>query len=638
MSKPRYLTKSRFKKAIECPSKIFYTGKLEYEDQSESDSFLEALAEGGYQVGELAKCYFPNGTNINTLKTQEALDQTQELLKKDKVTIYEPAFLFENLLVRVDVLIKYGDNIELVEVKSKSFNNVNDFWGKKDLNGSWRPYLLDVAFQKYVLSNAHPEWNIKAFLMLPDKTTQATVDGLNQTFPIKINDHGRIEVEHSPLKDYGKPILTQQKVDEEVDHLWKQTYTIGDKHFDFQGYINTFSTAYENDTFLEDGIGGKCKGCEFKSQDKKSGFVECWQKMGGIDLSKNDAPLYFDLTGGRTGKYFDDGNIFLKELPLKDFEEPISGNLTGKNRRFLHVEKTKENNQELYFEKDRFNELKSKVQYPLHMIDFETTMVAIPFNKGLSPYEQIAFQFSHHTISSNGEIEHKTEWINTEKGAFPNFEFIRSLKSALEKDHGSIFRYSHHENTVLRQIHAQLYSSSESDKTVLMEFIDSITQVKNGSIGERNMIDLCDWVKKTYFDISTGGSSSLKLILPSILNRSKYLQGKYSKAIYGKEIYSRNFDDTALIEFDAHGNVINPYKLLPPVFEEVDEEALQTLWTNVANVAEGGAAMTAYAKMQFSELPEWERERITTSLLRYCELDTMAMVMLWEGLNDLATN
>jgi hypothetical protein len=40
--------------------------------------------------------------------------------------------------------------------------------------------------------------------------------------------------------------------------------------------------------------------------------------------------------------------------------------------------------------------------------------------------------------------------------------------------------------------------------------------------------------------------------------------------------------------------------------------------------------------MQFEEIPDWEKENITAALLRYCELDTMAMVMLWEGLNDLA--
>ena len=54
--KPRYLTKSRFKQALECPTKLFYVGKKkEYADNSLSDDFLIALAKGGYQVGELAK-------------------------------------------------------------------------------------------------------------------------------------------------------------------------------------------------------------------------------------------------------------------------------------------------------------------------------------------------------------------------------------------------------------------------------------------------------------------------------------------------------------------------------------------------------------------------------------------------------
>jgi hypothetical protein len=42
---PRYLTKSRFKLALDCPAKLFYTGKRQYPDTSENDAFLEALAE-----------------------------------------------------------------------------------------------------------------------------------------------------------------------------------------------------------------------------------------------------------------------------------------------------------------------------------------------------------------------------------------------------------------------------------------------------------------------------------------------------------------------------------------------------------------------------------------------------------------
>jgi hypothetical protein len=40
--------------------------------------------------------------------------------------------------------------------------------------------------------------------------------------------------------------------------------------------------------------------------------------------------------------------------------------------------------------------------------------------------------------------------------------------------------------------------------------------------------------------------------------------------------------------------------------------------------------MIAYARMQFSEMAVAERQAIRQALLKYCELDTLAMVMLWE--------
>ncbi len=43
--------------------------------------------------------------------------------------------------------------------------------------------------------------------------------------------------------------------------------------------------------------------------------------------------------------------------------------------------------------------------------------------------------------------------------------------------------------------------------------------------------------------------------------------------------------------------------------------------------------MMAYARMQFSEMPETERENVIKGLLRYCELDTFAMVLIWEFFN-----
>jgi hypothetical protein len=48
-------------------------------------------------------------------------------------------------------------------------------------------------------------------------------------------------------------------------------------------------------------------------------------------------------------------------------------------------------------------------------------------------------------------------------------------------------------------------------------------------------------------------------------------------------------------------------------------------------LGDGGAALTAYNYLQFSEVPDEQRQSIAAALLRYCELDTLAMVMLVEG-------
>ncbi len=133
---PRYLTKSRFKLAMECPSKLYYTGKKDqYYDSKLDDEFLKSLAEGGFQVGELAKRYFPGGHDIESLDYDTALEKTNELLLKDNVIIYEAAFRFNNLFIRADILVKSGNKIQLIEVKAKSFDSTTDaFVGKKGAN------------------------------------------------------------------------------------------------------------------------------------------------------------------------------------------------------------------------------------------------------------------------------------------------------------------------------------------------------------------------------------------------------------------------------------------------------------------------------------------------------------------------
>ena len=193
----RYLTKSRFKLGLECPTKVYYDGKPDYANQKLEDSFLLSLAEGGFQVGELAKRYWPGGYEIDTLDYEIAISRTNELLKLDEVIIYEAAFRYENYFIRVDILHKVHNKLELIEVKAKSYDPEKDqgFVGSKGkIKSAWEPYLYDASFQKYVLSHAMPDSSVSAFLMLVNKKAECETDGLNQKFRIVTDAYGRKRV------------------------------------------------------------------------------------------------------------------------------------------------------------------------------------------------------------------------------------------------------------------------------------------------------------------------------------------------------------------------------------------------------------------------------------------------------------
>lgn len=660
MKKIRLLTKSRFQLAKDCPTKLFYTGKKEYPDQKTEDSFLQTLAEGGFQVGALAKQYFPEGVknDIEELGYEKSVEKTDNLLQQKNVVIFEAAVRFQNLFIRVDVLVKKGNNVQLIEVKAKSFSG-DDETGllntKGDsVNSDLRSYIEDVAFQKHVLSNAHPELNVTAYLMLANKKATATVDGLNQLFKIrKEGDRKKVEVDTGKLmlNNLGEKILVQLNAEKAIKILYCEK---DDDGRDFIEQIKYFASQYEADKKIITPVGVHCKGCEFRAtkeeeaSEKKNGFKECWKKE--LKLTDDDfkKPFVFEIWNYRAAKKrIEEKRFFIEEMTESDFKiEPVEKGLSSGERQWIQVEKSLKQDSNPYIDFEGLKTEMKQWKFPLHFIDFETTAVAIPFFKGLRPYEGVAFQYSHHTVSENGTIEHAGQYLNATIGAFPNFDFVRNLKKELENDEGSIFRYATHENTYLNMIYNQLDKSNENDKNELREWIKTITKSTKASVeeweGERNMIDLCDLVKKYFYHPLTKGSNSIKKVLPAILNESKHLQAKYSKPVYGSGIKSLNFKDKIWIEIESGSkSVKDPYKLLPPIFEDhnLNDEINNFISQNdMEELADGGAAMTAYNLIQFTDGFLSVNGALQSALLKYCELDTLAMVMIWEYWNHLITN
>ena len=247
----RYLTKTRFKLGIECPTKLFYTGNKEYPDQRQEDAFLAALAEGGFQVGELARQYYKGGINIETLDYNEAEAMTWDLLKQDQVIMYEPALRYGNLFIRIDILVKDGDKLRLIEVKSKSYDNKEDkpFLTKAGkISSGWESYLQDVAFQKYVLEKACTGYIVNSYLMMADKNAPCPVDGLNQKFRIIKDSANRKGVKVSTSlteEDLSKKILIEVPVDDYVRLIHEGTYDTCGSNMSFSGLIDFLSSHYE---------------------------------------------------------------------------------------------------------------------------------------------------------------------------------------------------------------------------------------------------------------------------------------------------------------------------------------------------------------------------------------------------------
>ena len=148
------------------------------------------------------------------------------------------------------------------------------------------------------------------------------------------------------------------------------------------------------------------------------------------------------------------------------------------------------------------------------------------------------------------------------------------------------------------------------------------------------MIDMADLVRKVYYSPHASGSNSIKRILPAIIHDCPSVAHRYSKPdLYGKgkEYSSRNFESQVWIQADKK---MDPYKTLMPL-TKFDGISDVELFDDLGEVSDGSAAMTAYNKLQWSFIGDAERLALRDALLRYCELDTLAMVMLMQGMIDL---
>lgn len=689
-----YLSKSRFKVALECPRKLAYLGNDAYVNTKKHNDFLKSLAEGGFQVGELAKLLYPGGIEIEDIKQADQISHTLKLLEQDKVTIYEATLQHGDWVARIDVLRKNGNRIELIEVKSKSFNSLDG-----DINEQWRtarnssksaetpkikspilPYLQDVAFQTLLARQVHPQWQVTPYLMVVDKAVKASVDGLNQMFKIHRIGQGddqqifaKAQLGVTP-DSIGTPVLKALDVSAFVDEIIEGTIqTPGGEKF-FRDAATDWARAYTSGQTLDPIIGAHCRGCEFycakPDETNRSGFHECWEKATHVPITdigaKRPITKLYHPGGGELKGLFQNGIRWMDELKAADFEiQPSKQGLSRTARQYLQLFGTWTEDKPFEFDAQLWREIAegkhpdiaNGFTYPLHFIDFEGSRPALPFLAGKRPYGQIAFQFSHHILHEDGSVEHANEYINLTPGHDPSVEFVSALHKALcapGMGHGTVFMWSNYENTMLNGLRDELLDlnvagAAPANVDDLIAFLESLTVRSVGKDqkikGERAMVDLYKIALQCFFHPDTEGRASIKVVLPAVLKSSAFLKQKYNQPIYGAKtpggIPSKNFpfdDSPGMVWWQEDGaGVVDPYHLLPPLFTDLPQEEIDAFEQDEDGpIREGGAATTAFARMQFEDVSEAEREATRKALLRYCELDTLAMVMIIEAWRDWA--
>lgn len=649
--RPQTLSKTRFKLALECPTKVYYSLDSRYANAKREDDFLQALAVGGHQVGKFAKLMFssddPDAVEIDTGDQEDQIRQTAALLERDNVTIFEATIRHDNLLVRVDVLLKRGSRVDLIEVKSKSWDPGEDsLIGKtaraNPITPDWEPYVYDVAFQQRVLERAYPRFQIQPWLMLVDKSTTNSVPGLALKFPIKGKERNLVvEVEEGfDVSQLKEPLLIQVDAREAVaraQNLIREK--AGGRDTEFDSLIAEAADGIRRGERLGPHVGQPCKSCEFyctpaqRSEENRSGWAECMETHFKSKVQNAREESIFGFYGqAKTAGHIDARRLWIRDLGESDLRlVPGKANISLTDRHQLQLQELKQGKAEPFLRRDSLRDAMNKWTFPLHFIDFETAKPAIPFHAGHRPYQQILFQFSHHVVSPDGAVRHANECLIFEGVASPSIDVVRRLRDSLKDDAGTVLHWYPHERTVLKAIRAEIEAVAPPDSANLIEFLEQMGLEKDST---GRLFDLGVLVKNQVFLPGTGGSSSMKKFLPAVLRHSAVVRKRYGAPMYGTPAMpSRNFSSKVWF-LEKDGVALDPYKLLGPLFGKpgLDDEIARIEAAKGDVVANGAKAMIAYGRLQDPRLSNIERKELREQLLRYCELDTLAMVMVYEAL------
>jgi len=616
MAKEKEINDSLFLKAISCPLKLYHKSK----SSSTRSPYLPFKQRNKLQLRNAVSYQFSN-LKFTSDSVSVAEKETKTWLKESNVVICGAVIRYGNFASRIPILVKEGEHFTIVQVHGKLKKRIHDgVVSIPVLSKTTNGYLVKAAYRMEILKRALESLKISVELYFPDKRYNASMDGVMQVI-------SEIAADRVPKKIQNEfeSLFTKMEATDATLHVSGRLPESVAHPFYAKRSVNDVLADLENESIDDIGRFGVeihqgCSNCEFRKPDK-NGVKNCWNKHFSGHLKAYPEKHVFELIGHGNNELIENKIYYQEDYPskagLQSFEEVRKKNpsaITIQQRRELQILKAKQQFIPDVWIKQQKLSLGS-LRFPLHFIDFEAAMYALPMHRNGGPYHPVYFQFSCHTLYENGEISHH-EWLDDkESGGYPHVEFVQRLAEIENIFEGNLIQYSPFESQALRYLLQEMNQNS-------MLYENEIRDLKNmlyvdGNTNEHRIFDLSKSVREGYYNRYMSGSIGLKQVLNSIFLLMNHLK----EPVKGEaKIYDRIVNFKNMFK-NASGS--NPYGQLQDPDYSVDD---------------GESAMNAYISLKSGLLSSEEKEIIPTLLRRYCAMDSYALFIIYSHLKNLTSH
>ena len=384
------LTKTKINSGLRCSKKLWFDS---HEAAGQKDEYL---IRAGNRFGEVIKKIYGKGLDLTEIKDISlAVQKTKEAINsKDVDTIYEAAFIYEETLVRTDVLIRKKNGWELLEAKSS---------GKKK-----EEHIPDIAIQSFIVRESGVQLaSVKLILINPDFTYAG-----KENYKSLVND--KEDITEEVMQEEKNIINHINNLKKITDHSSPSPKVAMGKHCD------------------------KPHECDYKSRCKSL-----------LPKSKNTSYQIIPYKSKELKDYCENKKITdLQDVP----EKLLSAKRKGYAVEFQKKIQKAHIDNEAWINPD----LKKNLQFdwPIYFVDFETVQQNIPLIIGTKPFERLPFQWSLHkwespeknisSVEGNSFLDFLSQDIER--------KFIESLLTAVGTT-GTIFAHNmNYEKGILEQL------------------------------------------------------------------------------------------------------------------------------------------------------------------------------------------